>query len=881
MKATCTSIKRFIGKGVMMLGLALCTATTASAQWLNAKDYPYVATSKPYTEIVGGTSLGSNFWADDDEYVTNLSLDMDFPFCGNTYTKFTVSTNGWLSLVAAPTPTPNYNNNTTFSQLTSAMPVFLPFWDDLGFQITGGSGAARYITMGTTPNKVFIFEWKNEAWDFGGIPAAMTYQVRLYETGSFEYHYRRENGPVVSVETTSEWFGGSLGFARSSTDYQMLDGTGPDAQSIPSPAAYRNNIDSRPRTDQVYTWLAPATIPLNGASIMGPHEACYGKTFKLMAITEPLAIGTDCDWFASEDGITWTLMSQTTGVMTDAITKTRWYKVTIKNGSQSESSVPYEVKVAPNYNCYCASGATSHTDVNSSRTDIGVVSLVADGTGDTILKNREYYTNTSNNAAACKGYTDYRGLLAIPQIYRDSSYRLYAGLIDWRTYSNAYVAAWLDFNQNGVFDPWEMVIDGQSVFIPQIQGGIIDTFEVLEDSAKIGITGLRVMASKTPINNTAAECGSYADGETEDYLVEVSYPPCSGPVNAGRLLISDTTMCIGYDYMLTDTTYEKKQKDIHRSWQNSGDNIAWFDIANTDNKDTLLRTFKGQPTYYRVKATCTNTGDITYSNTVFINIKESYKCYCHSQSSGGINDTSDIGAVAIGNFSVSSGGGHLGNPKAVKRRDDYTDMQPYLMMADSIYQFYVYHTMPRQVHADGKITIFIDFNNNKRYDVPAEHIYTGFTATGNFTRTGFVTIPHNVITDVPTGMRVIINNDVSPNTPSDEACGEYISGETEDFIVKFARILFPESVGEVGNISNLSLYPNPTTGKVYIRFNGMADEVNVSVTNITGQQMLQENYTHGGGNFNAELNLGNYAKGVYFVEITSGGQRTVQKLVLQ
>jgi hypothetical protein len=881
MKITNTSLK-LCGKLAFTAAVFFSCLSVANAQWTRAVEYPFVATSEPYTEVVGGTAMATTFSAADDNFVTNLPLNMNFPFCGTNYTSFTVATNGWLSLVAAPAPTPNYNNNTSFAEVSNAFPIFFPLWDDLGFQTVGGSGSARYITTGTSPNQVFTFEWKNESWDFGGIPAAISYQVKLYESGTIQFHYRRENGPVMSVETTTGWFGGSVGIARSATDYQMLDGTGPDAQSVPSPAAYRNNIDSRPRTDQVYTWLAPVSAALSGVAIMGPQEACNGKAFKLMATSQPLSVGTDCEWYTSYNGVSWSLMTQTAGVMTDVITKPTWYKVTIKNGSQSATSAPYLVNVAPHYNCYCASGATLHTDISTSRSDIGMVDLIEHNSGDTILKNTEWYTNISNNAAACKGYTDYRGLLsAIPQLYRDSTYRIYAGMIDWRTYAHSYVAAWLDYNQNGIFDPWEMIMDGQSAYTPVLQGGVLDTFKVNPDSARIGITGLRIVASKTPIDPAMPQCGSYNDGETEDYLVEISYPPCSGPVNAGTLLISDTTMCIGYDYMLTDTTYEKKQKGIMRSWQRSGDNIAWFDIQNTDNKDTLLRTFTGQPTYYRVKANCTNTGDITYSNVVFINVKESYKCYCHSQSLGGFNDSSDIGAVAIGTFSVSGGGGHLLNPKAVMRRQDYTDMQPYMMYADSTYDFYIYHTMPRQVHADAKITMFIDFNNNKQYDIPSERIYTGFTATGNFTRVGNVTIPTNVITDVPTGMRVILNNEVAPNVPSDDACGEYTSGETEDFIVTFTRILFPESVAGVAGISNVSLYPNPTTGKANISFTGVANEVNVLVTNITGQQVLHNKYQHKGGSFNAELDLNGNAKGIYLVELSVGGQRMVRKLVLQ
>src|SRR5690606_17003613 len=132
-----------------------------------------------------------------------------------------------------------------------------------------------------------------------------------------------------------------------------------------------------------------------------------------------------------------------------------------------------------------------------------------------------------------------------------------------------------------------------------------------------------------------------------------------------------------------------------RAWQVSGDQVSWFNIANSLNKDTLERVFSGQPTYYRLRTICPSTHDTAYSAGTLINTKPGYKCYCYSKALGGeIYDTSDVGGVTIADYSSNAGGPHLLNALAVKPRTDFTDITPINLFIDSVYSFSVYHTMP-------------------------------------------------------------------------------------------------------------------------------------------------------------------------------------------
>ncbi|RYE25490.1 MAG: T9SS type A sorting domain-containing protein [Sphingobacteriales bacterium] len=870
--------KIYLVKHLLNACILLCLPFLSKAQYASATQYPFIANEEPFVYMSSGTTVSSIY--QDDAQTTGIPIGFTFKFCNVDYTNVSVSSNGWMSFTSSTAFGSGIcNDNRLLSQMATynSLPGVFPFWDDLGFFI---GGTATYKTDGVPGNQVFTFEWRGWTWDFAATPGTFSYQVKLYETGSIKFAYKREVGPISSDYTGTSgqagWFGASIGIAGSTSDFQFLDGSTPDAVPTYSPGTFKTNIDARPFSNQSFMWLAPCNNATT-INIVAPKVACKDRTFRLAAVSEPLGIGSSCSWEYSDDGDTWHPIVAATGVISDMIQKPRWYRVKATCGGTVLGSVPLLVNVAPHYQCYCKSGATTLTNANGSAADIGSVVLETYPYNDTILITREPALNTTNNQYSVKGYTDFRRDFTPIVMYRDSTYRTTVQGINWRNLGASNMAVYLDYNMNGVYEAWEKMMGGPASIIPPVPfGALRDTF-VVPDTAKIGITGMRIVMRTAGV---ADVCNAFADGEVEDYLVNISYPPCDGVPDAGTVKISDTNMCIGYDYYVIDTSYEKLKTNITRVWQASADQVTWSDVAGSANKDSVVKIFAGQPTYHRLRSVCNNTHDTAYTNTVFINSKPTYKCYCHSQSMGGATDTSDVGGFGIATFSVNDGSAHLENTKAFRKHQDRTDLAPVQLDVDSTYEFFVYQAQPNKIHADAKITIFVDFNNNKQYDIPSERIYTGFTTVTQFTKLGTVVIPGTVITDVPTGMRVIVNNDVSPNAPSDEACGEYISGETEDYIVTFHRN-FPVTVGNLPSLSNMAVYPNPTTGRFTLGFNAAAAQVNVVVKNVTGQQVYTHTFSHEGGSFNQQIDLSNYAKGIYMVEVSGAGAKAVQKVVLQ
>jgi len=132
-------------------------------------DYTFNASSGSYAEITGGTL---SFAAGDDGFE---NIDMPFPFIYDslTYRKARISVNGWMEFGQ------NYTNPGYANDLANpdARPLLAPFWDDL---YADSSSEIRYQTLGTSPNRVFVVQWKNVHWS-GAAGTLQNFQVRIDE----------------------------------------------------------------------------------------------------------------------------------------------------------------------------------------------------------------------------------------------------------------------------------------------------------------------------------------------------------------------------------------------------------------------------------------------------------------------------------------------------------------------------------------------------------------------------------------------------------------------------------------------------------------------------------------------------------------------------
>jgi predicted outer membrane repeat protein len=76
----------------------------------------------------------------------------------------------------------------------------------------------------------------------------------------------------------------------------------------------------------------------------------------------------------------------------------------------------------------------------------------------------------------------------------------------------------------------------------------------------------------------------------------------------------------------------------------------------------------------------------------------------------------------------------------------------------------------------------------------------------------------------------------------------------------------------------ISTFPNPTTGIVQIDLGKRYEEVHLSINNVIGKRINSTIYNHQN---TIQLDLSNYPKGVYFINIQSDDKRVVLKLLLE
>ena len=80
-----------------------------------------------------------------------------------------------------------------------------------------------------------------------------------------------------------------------------------------------------------------------------------------------------------------------------------------------------------------------------------------------------------------------------------------------------------------------------------------------------------------------------------------------------------------------------------------------------------------------------------------------------------------------------------------------------------------------------------------------------------------------------------------------------------------------------------SMWPNPVRdGQVNLNIDGLVDadqNITVDIQDIYGKQVFAQEFGNSGERFNTILNLSSdIASGVYMVNITVNGERTVQRL---
>ena len=175
-----------------------------------------------------------------------FSIGFNFTFFGNTYSQFYVSANGLVMFTA---PDNLYNDEVTIPSATLPNNYIAPFWDNLSI-LDGGN--VLYKTIGASPNKKCIIQYKNMGFDPVTSPFG-TFSVILYETTNVvQIQYRlivdpytaQSHGESATIGLeNADGSAGTLfrfhqGNAVYSEDAISFTPSGPSAYTVNSDAVY-------------------------------------------------------------------------------------------------------------------------------------------------------------------------------------------------------------------------------------------------------------------------------------------------------------------------------------------------------------------------------------------------------------------------------------------------------------------------------------------------------------------------------------------------------------------------------------------------------------------------------------------------------------------
>jgi hypothetical protein len=312
-------------------------------------------------------------------------------------------------------------------------------------------------------------------------------------------------------------------------------------------------------------------------------------------------------------------------------------------------------------------------------------------------------------------------------------------------------------------------------------------------------------------------CGTFAYGETEDYLINVlPTVPCNDPATPGTTVASAATVCPGTTVNLSLSGNSSGTSQTYQ-WESSSDNVLYTDITGATN--SFYTATVNAPAYYRARVTCgLGSNTPTFSTPVLVGLNSFLNCYCASTATSTADE--EIWNVTVGTLNNSSNCTSVGpGPGSVQSL--YANYKVGLPIPNFPQTDVVSYSL-QQVTCGGtysnRFAVFIDLNQNGLFTDAGEQVALTPVVAGSHTATGSIAIPASA-TLGNTVMRVI-NVETTGNIAP---CGTYTWGETEDYLVNITPPPpCPTPTASLGTVAATSAVVNWTcascTGSYYVEY---------------------------------------------------------------
>jgi subtilisin-like proprotein convertase family protein len=537
--------------------LLLLVVTGANAQ---VNTYVFAQSSGTYTPITAGTVVVTATAAtgagslDDNTYTMPAgTIPFTFTFNGIGYTGFNINTNGFISFGATVPAGASY---TPISATTTYDGAIAAWGGDINsvWTLAGVTGDIRYQVVGSAPNREMVIQWTNFRPSYTTSTTAgyvFDFQIRLAESSNaIKVVY---GGTLANIIGTTTFSGtrqiGLRGLTNAdynnrlnATTTAFTASTAGTANSSTQAWNTVTNPPGMPTSGLTYMWLPPPPcVPgsLGGGTTQSTTaSACPSSPFTLSVTGASFGAGLTYQWESSATGLPGSFApiagaTATTYIVASQTSATYYHRKMTCSGTDAFST-DLLITQNPPTTCYCNAGLT--TFVNG--IDIVTNVKVTNAAGATLIQ-----ASTSN------GTTNYQQYNNTPlDLARTTTNSL---AITFGTDGTQYSAAWIDYNQDGIFSASENIALAASA----AGGSATVTYNfVVPIGATLGNTRLRVRGGSDNAYTAAGACTNTNYGETEDYLVNITAaPPCIAPTGVSIGTITANSAVV--TFTAAGTTY--------------------------------------------------------------------------------------------------------------------------------------------------------------------------------------------------------------------------------------------------------------------------------------------------------------------------------------
>lgn len=518
------------------------------------------------------------------------------------------------------------------------------------------------------------------------------------------------------------------------------------------------------------------------AGIVTDMSVCKSTEFVIetLGASDPIT-GIEGQWQSSVDGETWMDIpgAVNTNYIVEGIEEVTYYRYILTcalESDASDTSDVMEVSLEPLINCFCEPVYTDACNNSGSITEV-------------VLEGASY---TLSNSSDCStgGYESYTSLL-VPDLIIGENYDLEVS-INSTNPTFEHLKAWIDFNDNGVFEEGELIVSSGST---GMGASTVNFNFTVPSTATTGVKLLRVRIVSGSLNYGFEACDTQVKGEAEDYWVEIlEATTCAGTPDAGSG--SDLSICASEEFSLLIEGASPAANGLSGQWQSSIDGVTWTDVSGETQKHLTVENGIEEDTYYRYILTCIHDNASDTSDIITVSVKPVLECYCIPTSSVQSRYLS-----VVDFYSEESSFNFQMNEDNLSEYIDSTSQVLKVYASESVeiytlYDIYMHST-----------SVWVDWNNDGVFD-SSEEVFSG-DATGIFFYT--LSSEFEIPADAEVGTyRIRVRGAYKTGSQEIPPCGDFINSTTIDFTLEVWEppyCVYPPDAGDVENFDVCASIP--------------------------------------------------------------------------